>query len=34
VTPSCGLAGLSNDGFERAMELLNAVSEKMKSKWN
>jgi hypothetical protein len=33
VTPSCGLAGLSTDGFELAMELLNAVSEKMRSKW-
>ncbi len=33
VTPSCGLAGFSNGGFELAMELLNAVSEKMRSKW-
>jgi hypothetical protein len=34
VTPSCGLAGLSTDGFELAMELLNAVSDKMRSKWS
>jgi len=34
VTPSCGLAGFSSGGFELAMELLNAVSEKMRSKWS
>jgi hypothetical protein len=33
VTPSCGLAGLSPDGFEHALGLLNAVSQKMRSKW-
>jgi hypothetical protein len=33
VTPSCGLAGLTTDGFELALELLNAVSNKMRSKW-
>ena len=33
VTPSCGLAGFSIGGFELAMELLNAVSDKMRGKW-
>jgi hypothetical protein len=34
VTPSCGLAGFSTGGFELAMELLNTVSDKMRSKWS
>jgi hypothetical protein len=33
VTPSCGLPGFSTGGFELAMEMLNAVSKKMRSKW-
>ena len=33
VTPSCGLAGLSTDGFDLAMELLNEVSQRMRGKW-
>ena len=33
VTPSCGLAGLTADGFELAMEMLVEVSLKMKRKW-
>lgn len=33
ITPSCGLAGLSPDGADRAFELLTDLSERVRSKW-
>jgi hypothetical protein len=32
LTPSCGLAGLSEDGAERVLELLAALSERMRGR--
>ena len=32
LTPSCGLAGLSEDGAERVLEMLAALSERMRGR--
>ncbi len=32
LTPSCGLAGLSEDGAERALEMLSGLSDKMRGR--
>ena len=33
VTPTDGLAGLSTEGVERALELLVELSEKVRRRW-
>jgi methionine synthase II (cobalamin-independent) len=32
LTPSCGLAGLSEDGAERVLEMLASLSERMRGR--